>query len=772
MKTSLDILRVIDRLEVGPVRLEPRRLTVTYRVVQGKRSDTIDLIFRYEDDVFIPDEPESLNLAGMIAAQPALNYGLFCSEIVFQGRYDQIDRRFISDASRNTAREIYVKKFLEPNPFLRGDAARLGVVKKKDYCTAGFLFPEAETGTAVTAVSKRGWGEGREKHAVLSSGGKDSLLSFGMLREIGCDTHPIFINESGRHWFTALNAYRWFSRNIKNTARVWTNVDRLFNWMLRHLPFIRTDFNRVRADIYPIRLWTVAVFLFSALPVLRKQGINRLIIGDEYDSTRRVSYKGIPHYDGIYDQSRYFDNYLSRYFHRKGWRVSQFSVLRPLSELLIEKILVERYPKLQEQQMSCHSSHKKGGRILPCGRCEKCRRIVAMLAALGAGPKHCGYSTEQIEGCLKAFATKGVKQEDDSIEHLFCLLGKQGIFNTQAQPRPEIMKLKFDSERSPFECIPSELREPLYRICLEHSEGAVKRSGRMWIDFDLLHDPEINTPYPYEARIVGSTGKDQTDSRPSYELCTLTWLEAKKRFKEVDTALLPVGSIEQHGPHLPLDTDAFDAAHLAYKVAEACSDPKPLVLPLIPYGVSYHHLDFSGTISISPETLSQLVIEVGMSAARHGITKLVKINGHGGKAPALSYAAQVTNRDAHFFTCVDTGESSDAGVEELADTPNDVHAGEIETSTSLSIRPELVRTEAIKKFVPRFSSRYLNFSSKRGVNWYAYTSKISSTGVMGDPTKATAEKGRRMWDAMIKHLVAFVEDLKRLSLDELYQRRY
>ncbi len=65
-------------------------------------------------------------------------------------------------------------------------------------------------------------------------------------------------------------------------------------------------------------------------------------------------------------------------------------------------------------------------------------------------------------------------------------------------------------------------------------------------------------------------------------------------------ALLPVGSIEQHGPHLPLDTDAFDADYLAKDVAEACSDPKPLVFPLIPYGVSYHHEDFSGTISVTP----------------------------------------------------------------------------------------------------------------------------------------------------------------------------
>jgi creatinine amidohydrolase/Fe(II)-dependent formamide hydrolase-like protein len=148
------------------------------------------------------------------------------------------------------------------------------------------------------------------------------------------------------------------------------------------------------------------------------------------------------------------------------------------------------------------------------------------------------------------------------------------------------------------------------------------------------------------------------------------------------------------------------------------------------------------------------------------------INGHGGNSPALHFAAQMINRDSHIFTCVDTGETSDPDIHAMAESPNDIHAGEIETSTTLAVRPELVRLDAARKFIPRFSSRYLDFTSKRGVSWYVHTAKISSSGVLGDPTKATAEKGKRMWDQMIKHLVEFVEDLKSVSLDELYQKRY
>jgi creatinine amidohydrolase/Fe(II)-dependent formamide hydrolase-like protein/7-cyano-7-deazaguanine synthase in queuosine biosynthesis len=768
-------LGVIDRLEVGPAHLERKRIKAAYHVTQNGKTDTTELIYRFEEDVFKPDEPESLNLASMISVQVALNYGLFCNEIILHGWFDEDDQRFIKGMAENTAREIYVKKLLEPNPFLVGPVTKLPSIKKETYSTARIVFDPSHS-----LARQRGGRESREswyadpsRYAVMSSGGKDSLLSFGLMRELGKEVHPVFINESGRHWFTALNAYRYFAEEIPHTARVWTNSDRVFNWMLRQLPFIRQDFSKVRSDEYPIRLWTVAVFLFGTLPILRKRGIGRLLVGDEFDTTRRLTFKSITHYDGLYDQSRYFDNAMTRYFHRKAWGISQFSVLRPLSELLVEKTLVERYPELQSHQVSCHACHKEGERVHPCGRCEKCRRIVGMLTAIGAEPGHCGYSKAQIEDCLRDLAVKDIHQETEGVEHLAFLLNHRGalkgssIGRVQALQRPEVMRLRFDSERSPVEGIPANLREPLYRLLLSSIGGSVKRRGRTWTEFDLLSDHAMKRPDLFD------TPKERKSSSSTpYLLGELTWPEAEARFKEVDIALLPVGSIEQHGPHMPLDADAFDADYLARRVAEACKNPKPMVLPLVPYGVSYHHEDFSGTISVSPETLSQLIYEIGVSASGHGISKLIIINGHGGNSPALHFAAQMINRDAHIFACVDTGESSDPDIYEMADTPNDVHAGEIETSMSLATRPDLVKMDVARKFIPKFSSRYLNFTSKRSVGWYAHTSKISRTGVLGDPTKADRDKGERMWSVMITRLVEFVEDLKDLSLDEIYQRRY
>ncbi|UCG51043.1 MAG: creatininase family protein [Candidatus Latescibacterota bacterium] len=774
---ALDRLRVIERLEVGPVKLERRRLTAPYSVTQNGRRDVTELVYRYEEDVFEPSSENDRDLANMIAAQVALNYGLLCDEIVFRGGYDTADRKFLAEMAENTAREIYVKKFLEPNPFLVPALRNLSVTKKKSYLNASLTFADS-TGLKTSLP----WSPTESKPdriAILSSGGKDSLLSFGLLREMGYETHPVFVNESGRHWFTALNAFRYFKADVPNTSRVWVNSDRVFAWMLRHLPFVRQDFATVRSDEYPIRLWTVAVFLFGALPILRKRGVGRLVVGDEYDTTARLTHKGITHYNGLYDQSRYFDNALSRYYSRKRWAMSQFSILRPLSELLIEKVLVKRYPELFKHQMSCHAAHTAGSRVRPCGKCEKCRRIVGMVLANDGAPVVCGYDHSQVDECLAALAVKPTHQEQAGAEHLVWMLRQNGLLDdtdrvtAPSREHPEIMKLRFDQERSPMEGIPQELRLPLYRILLQHADGAVRRKGKMWTEIDLPTDAALHQPYVFERSKPG-TGRSMDRDTPD-DGCLLgemTWPVAKKRFKEVDVALLPVGSIEQHGPHLPLDTDAFDAYYLAMAVARKCSDPKPVVLPLVPYGVSYHHEEFSGTISVGNETLSRLVYEIGMSAAKNGVTKLVIINGHGGNDPALNFAAQMINRDARIFVCVDSGETSDVDIYSMIETPNDVHAGEIETSTSLATRPELVNMKEAEKLVPQFSSRYLDFTSKRGISWYAFTKRISDSGVMGDPTRASAEKGEKMWGVMIRHLVAFVEDLKQLTLDEIFQRRY
>ena len=827
----LALLEVIDRLEVGPVSLEPRRLVMPYRVFRGDEKAEIELIFRYEADVFAPDDPADQNLAGLIGAQLALNYGLFCKEIRFFGRFDLNDQRFLTDMMENTSREIYIVKINAQNPFLLPPVRDIPQVVRKHYTRAKLVF---DPPWRPQAAKPTGWEADPHRICVLSSGGKDSLLTYGLLEELGFEVHPIFGNESGRHWFTALNAYRYLDQKNPHNARVWMNTDRVFTFMLRQLPFIREDFARIRADIYPIRLWTVAIFAFAVFPEMKRRRIAHITIGNEFDATDRARWHGLTFYNGGYDQSRFFDHEMTRYFGRKHWRICQYSIIRPLSELLIEKILHERYPHLLEQQVSCHATHKEGERVRPCGRCEKCRRIQGMLSALGADPAICGYTPEQVSEALEQLPQSPLKQEPAAFAHLLYRLDQRGLVQLSPKQRafakahPEIEKIRFDQECSQIQDIPVALRVPLYNIFLEHTAGAARRVGRIWQDVDLLTLPDLFAPYQHESSTdpralrvpqmpafsplleapAMETPAQQEETphssaepraeeaespflasrqmyddaypfplppRPkrAYLLRELTWPEAQERFRETDIALLPVGAIEQHGPHLPLDVDAFDADTLARAVAARCPDPKPLVLPLMPYGVSYHHNDFSGTLSITNETMARLIYDIGLSVARNGITKLVIINGHGGNAATLDFAAQMINRDTRMFVAIDSGETSDVDIEGMTETAeNDVHAGEIETSTTLAIRPHLVDMSKAVSSIPRFSSRYMSFTSSRGISWHAYTKRISENGVMGDPTKATAEKGRKIWEVMIHHLVAFVQELQSMTLDELYQRRY
>ncbi|MCB0372916.1 MAG: creatininase family protein [Muricauda sp.] len=252
----------------------------------------------------------------------------------------------------------------------------------------------------------------------------------------------------------------------------------------------------------------------------------------------------------------------------------------------------------------------------------------------------------------------------------------------------------------------------------------------------------------------------------------MKWPEIEERLKRVDTAILPCGAIEQHGPHLPVDVDYYDARWMAIQVAEHCQSPKPFVLPAIPFGVSYHHSAFKGTLSVSNNALSSFVYDIGMSLAHNGIHKIIILNGHGDNKPTLTYAAQMINRDAKIFVCVETGETSDVDLYNLIDTPNDIHAGEIETSTTLALRPELVDMDLAVDETLDLANEYLDFTSDRGVSWYVHTQRISASGVMGNAKKGTAEKGKKMWEISIGKMVEFVESIINTPLDQLYQNRY
>jgi len=251
----------------------------------------------------------------------------------------------------------------------------------------------------------------------------------------------------------------------------------------------------------------------------------------------------------------------------------------------------------------------------------------------------------------------------------------------------------------------------------------------------------------------------------SYYLGELTWLDVKEFLAVHDVAVVPVGSCEQHGPHLPIDTDAYDAFWLSLKAAEKAQCA--LVAPPIYYGVSLHHMDFPGTITLAPHTLEQLAYEVASSLIKHGFKKILFENGHGGNTPALEAATQRIKADAKAFVAVDTVSLIPDFIEKFIETSYDAHAGEFETSTTLANREKLVVKERIKKSKIKLpESKYTKIGLKEKgpkVSWGFRTKEISETGVIGDPTKASKKKGEAAWKLAIERLADLLTELDKMK---------
>ncbi|WP_430934172.1 hypothetical protein [Saccharicrinis sp. 156] len=489
---TLESFLVHKKLSVRNIKIEPKKVKAEYCVENfSGETQSIELIYSYDKPYFNPKLAKDVNLASNMLAQVALNYGLFFEIIEFDGLFDKADQRFILDMMENTSKEILTNKLLIKNEFLKPPFNTLEVQKQSVYTQSKIVFNN--TRFSELKLEKVQEETDCNSYAILSSGGKDSLLTYGIVKEIG-NPYPVYINESGRHWFTAVNAHRYFREIEPNTRKPWCNSDRVFNWMIKQFPFIKENYASIRADIYPIRLWTVSVFLFGTLPIVRANKMGNILIGDEYDTTVKGTTNGISHYNGLYDQSKYFDNALTRYYRNKGWQINQFSILRSLSEWLIMKILIKRYPELQKNQVSCHAAHEVDGRMYPCGKCEKCRRIIGILKSLNENPENCGYNQTQIKNGLKALESQSVKQIGSDASHLYHLLlsqnliGKNEFTKKTAKEFPEITKLRFDKERSNLSDLPKYIRKPLFDILIQYADGAVLRKNKHWVDLKINND--------------------------------------------------------------------------------------------------------------------------------------------------------------------------------------------------------------------------------------------------------------------------------------------
>ena len=238
------------------------------------------------------------------------------------------------------------------------------------------------------------------------------------------------------------------------------------------------------------------------------------------------------------------------------------------------------------------------------------------------------------------------------------------------------------------------------------------------------------------------------------------------RGAEEKVVILPLGAIEQHGPHLAVSTDT-DIVTLVAMAAEEKMGDKVLLCPTLSFGSSHHHLSFGGTMSLSPGLYTQVIVDLVSSLLQNGFRRIVLLNGHGGNITPVKQALAIL------------GNTYDAGLRpnivlatywELAgdvfagaapmQSPALSHACEYETSLMLYLFPEKVHMENAVRAARPESNGYTGWEDDepyRGVSIFKQTAFISGNGSSGQPQLATAAKGEHLYKHAVGALVEFLE---------------
>ena len=183
---------------------------------------------------------------------------------------------------------------------------------------------------------------------------------------------------------------------------------------------------------------------------------------------------------------------------------------------------------------------------------------------------------------------------------------------------------------------------------------------------------------------------------PLHELARMTSREFEQALPDIGLAILPAGAIEQHGANLALSTDIATASGIARRLAGQLY-PSAVLLPGLPYGLSYHHMAFPGTITFSPETFMGVLVDVARSLKRNGIGRLLFVNGHAGNMAALNVATQKVRYEVGIEAAVSFYfiQAADR-MQAHAKHERFGHACEVESSVLMALEPDLVRSDALE----------------------------------------------------------------------------
>jgi creatinine amidohydrolase len=248
------------------------------------------------------------------------------------------------------------------------------------------------------------------------------------------------------------------------------------------------------------------------------------------------------------------------------------------------------------------------------------------------------------------------------------------------------------------------------------------------------------------------------------ELSRLTWPDAREALKRARLALVPVGSCEQHGPHLALDTDAAVAEAMARRLETELGD-EALLCPAIPYGLSEHHMGFPGTMTLRPETFVSLILEVVESLAHWGLRRVLVVNGHGGNIDALRLVSRHARRDqGSLVASVMWARLAGPEIAQLVESEQYGHACEVETSVAMVLVPDRVYEDRVAPPRGRRSADPLTDPPGGLVDQAVWTHEWTEDGALGDPRRASRQMGEAVMEAAYRKALAFAHRFAEMAV--------
>lgn len=258
-----------------------------------------------------------------------------------------------------------------------------------------------------------------------------------------------------------------------------------------------------------------------------------------------------------------------------------------------------------------------------------------------------------------------------------------------------------------------------------------------------------------------------------YRYDELTWPETREAVGRQPAVLLPFGAVEDHGPHLPLNTDNVIVEAICLEAARRAPE-EMLVMPVAAYGLDEHHMDFPGTITVSIQTLTDYIADVTGSVARHGFTHILIVNGHGSNASIADLAARRVVLESGIIcgaispnAAIDPTLSEPTLSQMRRSTPGGIaHAGEYETAMMLHLRPDLVAMDKAIHEMGQMKLEYFNWDHAEPsiLGWQDWWSRMSASGICGDPTVATAEFGAALFETTVENLGRFVREFRTIPV--------